>query len=291
MRLSKLHGLGNDFLVLLDDESSDDEGCIAAGPGLTKSLCDRRTGVGADGLILSRRGDAGVTFELWNADGSVAEMSGNGVRCLALAARRAGWWDDISQPLRIATSVGERTVRWVSGADDAVMCSVDMGVVTERRGQWEDVLAHDDGASAERLDFAGVFAVDIGNPHVVVLLDGDRLPAQAEVEPDIAALERSFPGGVNVEYVVRGPGPGEVTMIVHERGAGWTQACGTGSCAVAHVARRVSWVGDEATVHNPGGSVTVTLDGDAARLTGPAVWIADLTPSGQWPFTARRVSQ
>lgn len=272
MRLSKLHGLGNDFLVLLDEGGP---GAPVAGPGVAKALCDRRTGVGADGLIRSTRTAAGLTFELWNADGSTAEMSGNGIRCLALAAHRAGWWSG-EEPLGVGTPAGARTVVWVGGDADACTCSVDMGRVSPRPGQWGDVVDHDDGGPADDLPFAGTFVLDVGNPHVVVLLHGDRLPEPDRVAADIDAVEQHLGGGVNVEYVVRGPGTDEVTMIVHERGAGWTQACGTGSCAVAHAARSAGWVGARATVHNPGGPVVVELDEDAARLTGPAVWIADV---------------
>jgi diaminopimelate epimerase len=269
MRLSKLHGLGNDFLVLLDDGSG------AGGPGLAKSLCDRRTGVGADGLIVSRQTAGGITFELWNADGSPAEMSGNGVRCLALAARRAGWWGDTTEPLHVATAAGDRTVLWVDGDEAAATCSVDMGDVRPLATGWDGV---------DPLPGTGIIravAVEIGNPHMVVLLEGDQLPDHDEVEPGIAAIEGTFPQGVNVEILVQGPGADTVSMIVHERGAGWTQACGTGSCAAAFVAREQGWVGDQVNVHNPGGAVVVTLDGAAARLTGPAVWVADITTSDE----------
>jgi diaminopimelate epimerase len=119
--------------------------------------------------------------------------------------------------------------------------------------------------------------VDIGNPHLVLLQADDRLPRTWEVQNDVLQLERTFPSGVNIELVARGPEEGAVSMIVHERGAGWTQACGTGSCAVAYAARLAGWVGDTVVVHNPGGAVTVDLDGESARLTGPAVHIADLT--------------
>ncbi|MBV9661458.1 MAG: hypothetical protein JO337_09900, partial [Acidimicrobiales bacterium] len=113
LELIKLHGLGNDFLVVLGGETAD----LPGGPGPAKALCDRHTGVGADGLIVGGRLDGGrdtsadavISFRLWNADGSEAEMSGNGVRCLAHAALDAGWVPE-GVPFGVATGVGRKEV-------------------------------------------------------------------------------------------------------------------------------------------------------------------------------------
>ena len=228
MRLFKLHGLGNDFLVLLDDGSW---GPVSAGHAA--ALCRRDTGVGADGLIRSERlGGGAVSFALSNADGSPAEMSGNGARCLGLAAARAGWWEDTGRPLVLRTPVGERRL-----------------------------VADGDGSCG--------WMVDIGNPHAVALLEGP-MPGREELE--VVTTADAAP--VNYEFVVRGPEVGAVTMVVHERGVGWTQACGTGSVAAAWAAHQQGWVGRLVTVHNPGGSVQVDLSGPEASLIGPAAFVA-----------------
>jgi len=267
MRLFKLHGLGNDFLVLLDDGST---GPVPA--KRVRALCHRRTGVGADGFIRSERGEGGaVTFELLNADGSPAEMSGNGARCLGLAAARAGWWDDRSRPLVLLTAAGERGLDWLAGDLDDASIRVAMGQVT---------LLEDPSDPAGRLepdaDGTTRWMVSVGNPHVVALLEGP-MPPPEELGAALAVATRGGPKGLddcNHEFVVRGPEVGALTMVVHERGVGWTQACGTGSVAAAWVAHQQGWVGRLVTVHSQGGTVEVDLSGSDAGLTGPAVFVA-----------------
>ncbi len=266
MRLSKLHGLGNDFLVLLDDGSV---GPVA--PERARALCQRRTGVGADGLIRSERLDgAAISFELVNADGSAAEMSGNGARCLGLAAAREGWWEDRSRPLALRTPAGERRVDWQAGDLEDASLRVSMGevkpleepldaggrVVAEGEGRWR-------------------WMVDVGNPHTVVLLEGP-MPSPEGLAAALAPGRVGGPGPAecNYEFVVRGPEVGALTMVVHERGAGWTSACGTGSVAAAWAAHQQGWVGRMVTVHNPGGPVQVDLSEPEAGLIGPASFVA-----------------
>lgn len=267
MRLLKLHGLGNDFLVLLDEGSV---GPVA--PERVRALCHRWTGVGADGLIRSERaGEGTITFSLINADGRAAEMSGNGARCLGLAAVREGWWADRSHPLVLTTPVGDRQVDWQGGDLEAAQLRVGMGVV----GPFGD--ASDLGRvlpdAPDEEGAAYGWMVSVGNRHAVGLFEG-TLPAISDVEPALSRIEVGGPSDMNYEFVVRGPEPEALTMIVRERGAGWTQACGTGSVAAAWAANRQGWVGHLVTVHNPGGAVQVDLSGTEARLTGPAVFVA-----------------
>lgn len=282
MRLSKLHGLGNDFLVLLDDGSV---GPLAA--ERVRALCARHTGVGADGLIRSERlGGQAISFTLANADGSPAEMSGNGARCLGLAAARGGWWPDRGQPLTLRTPAGERHLDWQGGDVERAELRVGMG----------PVVGGPANGSRPGLAVLGgtVWLADVGNPHEVALLEGP-MPSRRELDEVLADLgsnrpevsiapahEVGVPEGVgpggpgdgNVEFVVRGPEVGAVTMVVRERGAGWTQACGTGSVAAAWAAHQQGWVGRLVTVHNPGGAVQVDLSGAEARLIGPAAFVA-----------------
>ena len=250
VRLQKLHGVGNDFLVLLDGD-----GVHPIDADVARALCDRRTGVGADGFIRAVRGDDHVVMHLVNADGSPAEMSGNGIRCLGLAVRRVGWWT--TGALDVLTDAGRRSLEWHDGG----RMTVDMGPVKVLGPQGEEQ--------------AGAWRVDVGNPHLVYLLDGGAGSAAAV---DLAAM--AWADG-NVEVVEPGPAGvngGSVVMRVWERGVGPTLACGTGSCAVAAVAVEAGWAaGPVVTVHNPGGPVDVDVtDLGAVRLTGPAVFIADV---------------
>ena len=248
MQLTKHHGLGNDFLVLAGDEP--------VTPELARALCDRSTGVGADGLLWAGPGTDGadVTMTLHNADGSRAEMSGNGIRCLAQAVARSRGTDTVD--LVVRTDAGLRHVEVRPGGDDrTVQARVDMGAITE--------------AEATDLGFGAkdVLGASVGNPHVVNLF-ADRAGLDAAAD-GFAMTDR------NVEFVVPGPGDDELTMRVVERGAGETQACGTGACAAAWAAHRWGLVGERVTVHMPGGSATVEL-GDTVHLTGPAVFVATI---------------
>src|SRR5262245_34162690 len=167
MRLTKHHGLGNDFLVLLDHD-----GTSLVSPEVAAALCDRRTGIGADGFMRATPGGAGaqLTMELVNADGSGAEMSGNGIRCLAQAAFLAG----MAEPpaLTISTDAGLRTVHLVSrlGPRQHRM-SVEMGQakVVGQEPEWVD---------GEVLD---AVRVDVGNPHLVLRWGGAQLPHRDEL--------------------------------------------------------------------------------------------------------------
>jgi diaminopimelate epimerase len=255
--LTKHHGLGNDFLVVFEPDT-DDRAALAA------ALCNRRTGVGADGLLF---GDDAEGYDsqmtLYNADGSRAEMSGNGIRCFAQAvAARNGTLD----PQLILTDAGDRLVTLAATADPHVInASVEMGEVT--------VLPEPDGWSALSCNpDRPVAHLSMGNPHSVVGVD--------EVgEVDLATLGAKVPH-VNLEIVEPGPERNAITMRVHERGAGITAACGTGACAAAHAARRWGLVPaseTDITVHMDGGSAVVSFDAatpNRAVLTGPAALIA-----------------
>jgi diaminopimelate epimerase len=251
VQLVKHHGLGNDFLVLLDEI-----GATPADPELARVLCDRRTGIGADGLLWVGPPSHGadVTMTLHNADGSPAEMSGNGIRCLAHAVARARGVDAID--LTVATDAGVRHVE-VRPTDDprTVDVRVDMGDVSPAD-------APDLGIEAK-----DVLGATVGNPHVVLLFASR---AQLDAAADgFTSIDR------NVEFVIAGPGDGELTMRVVERGVGETLACGTGACAAAWAARRWGIAADQITVHMPGGSAVVEL-GSPVHLIGPSVHIADL---------------
>jgi diaminopimelate epimerase len=249
LSLTKHHGLGNDFLVLLDLA-----GTRPVGPDDARAVCDRTTGVGADGLIrATATADADARMELWNSDGSAAELSGNGLRCLAQALLLAG--DVVGPTMSIASAHGVHAVSVQDGREPSTHEIVaDLGPVTidDRAIDWLLPGVRD-----------AVFA-RIENPHLV-LHTPEPVTAPNLVEVGEAANEK-IDGGVNVE-MIRVAGD-ELVLDVYERGAGRTQACGTGACAAAAVAHRWSLVPEQVTVHMPGGAAVVTV-GDTVTLAGP----------------------
>jgi diaminopimelate epimerase len=268
--LTKLHGLGNDFLVILDRVDPDAPGDVR-GPDaeLARRLCHRRLGVGADGLIWGRllegSTEAGdgvrLSFRLWNADGSEAEMSGNGMRCLAHAALDEGWIGE-EEAVAVITPAGRREVSVKrSGSEPGLTWStVEMGPVKVGGEESRCNVGH------------GQLLVDVGNPHLVVLGPDPDTVDVAKLGP---RLETSDPAGLNVEFVTLGPGPDTLTMRVWERGVGETEACGTGSVAAAAALHHWKRVGPAVTVQQPGGAAAVELRRDGtATLAGPSRHVA-----------------
>lgn len=245
--LQKWHGAGNDFLVELVDR--------AESPWWNahrvRALCQRTTGVGADGLLIGELGEQ-VRMTLYNADGTLAEMSGNGIRCLAGAIHRAtnAEWEH----LEVSTGAGPRTVNLTMDGD-AGYASVSMGEVS----------------LAEPL--VGTLGVaSVGNPHVVVR---DEPSWSDVVREELAQAWSHQVGGANVEFVSV-LDRGHVRLRVIERGVGWTMACGTGSCAVAAVLANAGETERDVIIANPGGDLRVQLDGEHATLSGPMAFVANV---------------
>lgn len=264
MRLRKLHGLGNDFLIALEGDQSgavDLRGRDLA--GLARQLCDRHTGVGADGLVAGLDPDApgaDVTMVLHNSDGSRAEMSGNGIRCLAHAVADAR---GALGALVIDTDGGRRHLEVAAGASPSeVLVRVEMGPV----GEGPPVPT----AVADLLGAARHLTLDMGNPHLVVEVPD---PGAVDLAAEGPLLEAAFAGGINVEFAAAA-GPDVIDMAVWERGAGITEACGTGACATAAAMRAWGAVGPASTVRMPGGAVRVELGEGGVELRGPSVCIA-----------------
>jgi diaminopimelate epimerase len=256
--LTKHHGLGNDFLVTFDDQPLPDD--LAA---WAVALCRRREGVGADGLLVgfvAPDDAADIAMVLHNADGSRAEMSGNGIRCFVQAwAARSGRVDGT---VKVATDAGLRAVEFGPGAvPNTIVASVAMGRAEPigTPAGW-DGLGVDPGRPVAHLS--------LGNPHAVVAVEDVHAV-------DLVALGGRVPD-VNLEIVAPGPERDAVTMRVHERGAGITEACGTGACAAAHAAAKWGLAtprDGEITVHMPGGDAKVRVGAELV-LTGPATYIA-----------------
>ncbi len=258
-RFAKLHSLGNDFLIHLDWP-----GRAPIAPALARALCHRRTGVGADGVVRATgpRDGGDATMELLNCDGGQAEMSGNALRCLAVALADLGIGP--GRTLAIETPAGLRRVEiGPSAREGSVEVACDMGQ-----------LAIDPAPIEAPPGWRGC-EVRVGNPHLVLLGTASRPPDLRRIGP---LLERSRPGGVNVEAVVPDRQAGGLALAVWERGVGITRACGTGSCAAAAAARSLGLVGDRVQVRNPGGTLAVALVGPPraprAELRGPVRRVA-----------------
>ena len=269
LRFTKHHGAGNDFLVQVDPGG---KGLLL--PELVQALCDRRFGIGADGVIrvLDGPGSADLTMVLQNADGGEAEMSGNGIRCLAQAAVQSGL---VTPPtFTVATAAGIRSVAFAQAADpDTAWATVGMG-----RAELGD-------DQVQKFVDRKVRAVDMGNPHLVLF--GPDLE-DVDVAGIGAHLQTVYPGGINVEFIALGTGPDTLALRVYERGVGETQACGTGSAAAAAAAHSWGLVGSRVAVHNPGGILEVTMGGDEILLAGPVHRVGSVVVSPSAVLAAAR---
>ena len=270
MRLSKLHGAGNDFLVAVALD-----GRPAADAELARRLCDRHRGIGADGLLtlLPPSDGADCAMELRNADGSIAEMSGNGIRCLAWVAAREGVGS--ADRISVATAAGTRVVDLERNhRGDIVAATVDMGAVTFVPA--EIPVAADDPFDLEAT-FHGVTyvgdAVGVGNPHFVLRVDDVETARVTQHGPHLERDDR-FPNRTNVEFATVSK-PDTVELRVWERGVGETLSCGTGVVAAAAALHRRALVGPCVLVRVPGGMHRVEL-GETARLHGPVVHVFDV---------------
>lgn len=271
LAIVKLHATGNDFLVC--DAAPTIRGDAA------ERLCDRHTGVGADGLILLGPAAAGAdcSMVLFNADGHLAEMSGNGIRCLAWLAHRNGLGD--GKRLVVDTDAGRREIDLDVDprTDELRAATVDMGPV-----MFDPANIPLDAPSP--FDLEAIFhgtryvgdAAGMGNPHLVLLVDDPRTARVTQHGPHLEHDDR-FPNGTNVEFIAAATGePGVIDMRVWERGVGETLSCGTGACAAAAVANRRGLVGERVVVHVPGGDLHVEL-GETIRLGGPVAHVFDTT--------------
>jgi diaminopimelate epimerase len=269
LRFSKMHGLGNDFVVL-DARSQ--------APQLTadqvRAMSDRRTGVGFDQLLViesARDGAADFAYSIRNADGSPAQQCGNGVRCIAAWLRRDGALRGKSGRLQGPAGVVE--VKFLGDARVAV----DMGepVFDPARVPFD---AHGE-AQAHALAVDGesvaIGAVSMGNPHAVVEVDEVSSARVGRLGPLITAHPR-FPLGANTGFA-QVLARDAIRLRVHERGAGWTRACGTGACAAVAVLHRRGRVDDSVRVDLPGGELQIEWRGPGHSLwmTGPAQFVFD----------------
>ena len=268
MRFAKYHGIGNDFVMLADPRDE-----LELTPRLVRALSDRHFGIGADGVIRVAPGvdGADLTMDYVNSDGSVGEMCGNGIRCLALFALQEGMTD--ATHLQVATGAGLKTIE----VEEDGRVRVDMGApIFEPAAipiRWEGPEALHAKLEVDGEVFEAT-CLSMGNPHAVLFVDDpDRVPVTT-LGPRLETHE-VFPNRANVEFV-RVVTPGRVEMRVWERGAGETLACGTGAAAAAVAARLVGGADAEMVVSLPGGELEIEWEGSLGDdkpvfMTGPAV--------------------
>ncbi|MEU6345785.1 diaminopimelate epimerase [Streptomyces sp. NPDC046977] len=267
----KGHGTENDFVIIPDHD-----GELDLTPAMVARLCDRRAGIGADGVLRVVRSakhpeaaamaaEAEWFMDYRNGDGSVAEMCGNGVRVFARYLEHTGLAE--AGDLAVATRAGVRRAHLAKDGD----VTVDMGRVALPEGDVEV------SVGGRRWPARNV---NMGNPHAVAFVD-DLADAGDLLTSPVWEPAAAYPDGVNVEFVVD-RGPGHVAMRVHERGSGETRSCGTGACAVMVAAARRDGVDPAVTgrpqtytVDVPGGRLTITEHPDrTVEMTGPAVVVA-----------------
>ncbi|MFJ8495050.1 diaminopimelate epimerase [Streptomyces sp. NPDC094038] len=281
----KGHGTENDFVIVPDPDNA-----LDLTPAAVAALCDRRSGIGADGVLHVVRSaahpeakgmaaDAEWFMDYRNGDGSIAEMCGNGVRVFARYLQHAGHATE--GDLTVATRGGVRTVHIAKNGD------VTVGMGSARLPEGDVTVGVGDRTWPAR-------NVNMGNPHAVAFV-ADLADAGDLCAPPPFSPPSAYPEGVNVEFVVD-RGPRHVAMRVHERGSGETRSCGTGACAVAVAAARrdgadpsVTGAPATYTVDVPGGRLVITERPDGEiEMTGPAVIVATGEISSEWLENAVR---
>ena len=283
----KGHGTENDFVIVPDPENA-----IDLPPTAVAALCDRRAGIGGDGLLHVVRSaahpeaqhmadEAEWFMDYRNGDGSIAEMCGNGVRVFAHYLQRAGYVGE--GDLAVATRGGVKSVHIAKAASNSgsVAGDITVGMGRARLPEGDVTVSVGERSWPAR-------NVNMGNPHAVAFVD-DLAHAGTLYSPPPFSPASAYPDGVNVEFVVD-RGPRHVALRVHERGAGETRSCGTGACAVAVAAARrdgadPAVTGNPATytVDVPGGTLVITEQPDGEiEMTGPAVIVAEGEIASEW---------
>ncbi len=250
------HGTENDFVILFDPDSQ-----YVITPAQIAAICNRSSGIGADGFIRITKPDGKWFMDYSNSDGSIAEMCGNGIRVMARYLVARGHLPE--GIFAINTRAGIKHLRVPLEGD----ISVNMGQVTD---EMEEIEVTQNGKTWEGLN------ISVGNPHAVVFLENLEEVGSLETAP-VVSPKSSYPEGVNVEFVQILTN-NEARMRVHERGSGETRSCGTGTCAVALAAtlHTRGKLPSRWTIYPPGGRLIVDIDGHSnATLIGPAELIAD----------------
>ncbi|NNC93380.1 MAG: diaminopimelate epimerase [Acidimicrobiia bacterium] len=252
MKFVKMEGLGNDFVVF--------EGPLAPTAAEIAAWCDRRRGIGADGVLVATRLDSDrVRMEYWNADGGRAEMCGNGLRCVARFAHDRGWTDGRS--FTVETDLGDHAVK------------------VKHSGRVRALLGRVEAPEHAVMSVVGtdVHPMGMGNPHAVLFVENTTEAPVKTLGPVIEVAEQ-FPDRTNVEFV-EVKDRTRIEVRTWERGVGETLACGTGAGAAAVVANREGLADGAITVGLLGGDLDVEIDGETVWMEGPASYVFE----GQLP--------
>jgi diaminopimelate epimerase len=257
--VTKAHAYGNDFLLIPKADASGDPA------GLTRRLCDRHRGIGADGVVFCEMRPAASTMELYNADGSPSELSGNGLRCLAALVARLQTVP-VGGTVVVETGAGTKSLQLLERRGSQFLFRTAMGAPTGLRQV--DIAVNGETVRAAVLG--------MGNPQCVVI---GSLPGEARFAAlgKAIATHAMFPHGSNVEFA-EVENPGRVRILIWERGVGPTTSSGTGSSAAAVAAAQFGGAERDVEVVAPGGSQRVEWRDDCVYLTG---W-ADIVMEGQW---------
>lgn len=271
IEFTKMHGIGNDFIVVdAYTKPAPSEDWSA----LSRLMNDRKFGIGGDGLILIEKGDrAPFRMRMFNPDGSESEMCGNGIRCVARYVHERGLTDLVEIPIETGAGLLQLGLR-----DDARFVRVDMGIARLKRGEIPMTGPKDE--PAKRFDIpagGGSFsatAVNMGNPHVVMFVPNvEQVPLEA-LGPEIEK-HPLFPNRTNVHFA-QVVSPTFLIQRTWERGAGATLACGTGACAVLVAAVENGLAERTATIRLPGGDLQIEYQTDGrVFMTGPAEFVFD----------------
>lgn len=293
LKFTKMHGLGNDYVYVSCFDQT-----VADAPGLARRISDRHCGVGSDGLILlCPSTGADVRMEMYNADGSRAQMCGNGIRCLAKYAvehglatpnsrvpeemQQAAGQRSFDGSITVETDAGVLQLGLITDGKNVQQVCVDMGQPSLHPQDLPMRVDDDPAVDVEvvigprRYRMTGV---SVGNPHVVIFVDALE---QVDLSVEGPAIENHpiFPERVNSHFV-QVNSPREVTMITWERGSGRTRACGTGATAVCVASAVTERTHRSITAHLPGGALDLHwASGNHVFMTGPATEVF----TGQWP--------
>ncbi len=268
---TKMHGLGNDFVMVEDLVES-----LDLSPDAVAWLCDRNFGIGGDGLILIRPASVeGADYFMlyYNADGTTAEMCGNGIRCFAKYVVDRGLIAKDTDSLAVQTLGGVKPIT-VTRDSDGTMAEaiVDMGMPVLDLEAIPAALEGEAGGESTIETKAGTFrvtAVSMGNPHAIIWVDDVASAPVCTVGP-LIETHRAFPAGTNVGFVEVVSGT-HIRLRVWERGVGETLACGTGACAAVVAGTLACRIEREATVELPGGDLQIRWDSDdRVYMAGPA---------------------
>jgi diaminopimelate epimerase len=263
MKLIKAHAYGNDFLIAPIDGLAPEAASLFA-----QNLCDRHHGIGADGLVFATRTTAGADTQLFNQDGSRAEVSGNGVRCVAAwIAMERGLGDNAE--VHVGTAAGMKILTLLDAWSPRFTFRADMG-------QPRDMAERDLDIDGTRVRAS---LLNMGNPQCVVFGDVTEERLQALGGP--LAIHEAFPDGTNVE-LAHLDSPTRMRILIWERGVGPTMSSGTGTCAAAVAAMAHHGATRTLEVVAPGGSQSVTWSDGGVLLTGWAELVAEI----EWPFRA-----